>query len=236
MSAFTQAKGYEATAKIWENRRVSPFWAIFCKNLPTAQYNGNDYDEAEEKLQRFFEDTVNGDGASVIYEFRTYAEQKNRYDKKDAAHSTFFFSVSDRPVTMSGVNNPFPASDYFLQNIDAKLNELTSKINALEAEKLNAEDEDEDEDEEQVNQLGIWKEILSTPIVSGLIGAVTDKLLNVKTDSKIITNLAGVPDENERAACYQYVEILLQKGVKPEHLKKLAEMPAVKIKSLLLML
>jgi hypothetical protein len=235
MSLFAQAKGYEKTAKIWENRRVSPCFAIFYKNSCTLQYNGKDIEEAEEKLQNFFNESEGSDYGDQIFEFRMYSEPKKQYDKKDAAHSTFFFTVNERPAAMSGMQNGAPKNDYFLHNIAGELSAIRSELNALKAEKINEENEEEEEEQPE-NEIGEINQLLSNPVIAGLIGAVTEKFFNVKAEPKIITNLAGVPEDNERAACYQYVEILLQKGVKPEHLKKLADMPTAKIKTLLMML
>ena len=56
----------------------------------------------------------------------------------------------------------------------------------------------------------------------------------MSNETQTITKLAGVPED--KTAVYQYIEILLQKGVTIEHLQKLSQMPSAKIKGLLMML
>jgi N-dimethylarginine dimethylaminohydrolase len=46
--------------------------------------------------------------------------------------------------------------------------------------------------------------------------------------------MAGIVEDNTEVS--QYVEALFKKGVTVDHLRKLSEMPAIKIKSLLMML
>lgn len=230
-------KGLEKTLKTWENRRPekAPYFAIFCKKMPLMQYSGKSVDDAEERISKFFEDMAGTEGTSEIFEFRIYETGKPRFEYKDTPHSVFYFTVSETAVLQPSAGNiGAPANNYFLQTISGEISALRSEIAALKSEKI--EEEEEEEPEETETGIGQVNTLLSNPIVAGLIAAVTEKFFGVKEDKKIITNLSGVPEEAQRAACYQYVEILLQKGVKPEHLKKLADMPAAKIKSLLLML
>lgn len=230
-------KGLEKTLKTWENRRPdkTPYFAIFCKKMPLMQYSGKSVDDAEERITKFFEDMTGTEGTGEIFEFRIYETGKPRFEYKDTPHSVFYFTVSETAVLQQSAGNiGASANNYFLQTISGEISALRSEIAALKSERI--EEEEEEEPEETETGIGQVNTLLSNPIVAGLIAAVTEKFFGVKEDKKIITNLSGVPAEAERAACYQYVEILLQKGVKPEHLKKLADMPAAKIKSLLLML
>ena len=115
---------------------------------------------------------------------------------------------------------------------------LRSEISALKAEKVNEEEEEEEESEEDkiAGLLGTVTQFMNIPFIANILNNISGMGQN-NQGQKIITNLSGVdPVDADRAACYQYVEILLQKGVKPEHLRKLAEMPTAKIKSLLLTL
>jgi hypothetical protein len=231
-------KGLEKTLKTWENRRPdkAPYFAIFCKKMPLMQYSGKSVDDAEERITKFFEDMAGTEGTGEIFEFRIYETGKPRFEYKDTPHSVFYFTVSETAVLQpSAVNIGAGANNYFLQTISGEISALRSEIAALKSEKIEEEEEEPEETETGIGQVNT---LLSNPVVAGLIAAVTEKLFGVKEEKKIITNLSGVPDTNEaeRAAVYQYVEILLQKGVKPVHLKKLADMPAAKIKSLLLML
>jgi hypothetical protein len=113
---------------------------------------------------------------------------------------------------------------------DAKLlREEMAEERRIRAE-LEAADDDDDV-EEQAESAGLGA-ILGNPAVQQILTAlVTNIGANMATQQP--RAMAGVEDQPELNALVQQ---LLSKGVTVEHLRKLAEMPTIKIKSLLMML
>ena len=211
-------------------------WAIFHIKNPYSQYEGGSIDEAREKLLTVLQRiAASPDHSTQIFTLHTYAAKKKgpfTYNDEKAAVNSFRFR--DPMATVGQA----PASEYYLHNLAGEMAALRSEISALKAEKVNEEEEEEEESQEDkiAGLLGAATQFMNIPFIANILNNISGMGQN-NQGQKIITNLSGVdPADADRAARYQYVEILLQKGVKPEHLRKLAEMPTAKIKSLLLML
>ena len=226
MSLIIQAKGLNETLRVFETRKVSPFFAIYQNRTILEQNCSNDMEEAIEKISNFFS---TGSGyESTPLTFKMYASHKKGNNDKEPVYASFMFTVSSVPV-LSGSNGGDSGLHYVITDLKNQINGLTSEINAL---KESEESEDEAEPEKDNFMSGV-NEFLSHPTINAIIGLLTEKLFMNPNDQKV-TKLAGIDDN--KASAYQYVEILLAKGVTIEHLQKLAEMPKAKIKTLLMML
>lgn len=223
MSLTIQAKGLDETLRVFETRRVSPFFAIYQNRTILEQNVNNDYDEAIEKITNFFS-TGSGYEATPLC-FKMYQAHKKGNNDKEPVYASFFFTVSAMPV-IAGTNEN--GLHYVINDLKEKVNSLTSELNAIKEIEEEEEEPEESETESFINGIN---NLINNPAVTNLIAMFTDKLMNNNT----VTKLAGI-EVDEKSAIYQYVEILLNKGVTAEHLQKLSQMPSSKIKMLLSML
>ena len=223
MSLIIQAKGLSETLRVFETRKVSPYFAIYQNRTILEQNCSNDIDEAIEKITNFFS---TGSGyESTPLTFKMYDAHKKGNNDKEPVYASFMFTVSSvSQLSGSGDNS----LHYAINDLKNQISGLTSEINALKE----SEEEEEEEPVKETFMSGV-NEFLSHPTINAIIGAITEKLFMTPAEPKV-TKLAGI--EDSKASAYQYVEILLAKGVTIEHLQKLAEMPKAKIKTLLMML
>ena len=92
----------------------------------------------------------------------------------------------------------------------------------------------EDDFEEEEKPLSPINAMLNNPeIQQALVSGVMGMLGNLLGNSGTVKSLAGADDQNE---AIDLLNVLLNKGVTVDHLRKLSEMSEPKLKSLLLML
>jgi len=98
--------------------------------------------------------------------------------------------------------------------------------------KLNAEDLEEEEEEEK--DKGILGNILNSPQMQTLLIAGMTKLLGIGGADPVATGLAGIEEDTNEAILI--LNSLMNKGVSIDHLRKLDQMGAMQLKTLLNML
>ena len=167
------------------------------------------------------------------YSFKTHSEttKPDQFGKKKLIECEFSPSEDYMPKPGAVMAGPKPSgNDYMMMKLDA----LESKLSALSDKKIESDEEEETPDE-GTGWLGAIQSPAGQQFVSLgalLIERLADRYLPAKPEAKIITNLAGIPDQDDasKAAAMHYVDILMKKGVTLDHLRKLAEMPGIKIK------
>ena len=217
----------------WYDEQDQANFVIYRHNTKaeTARYEGGDKDTGGQRLNRFLSEIETSDYAIYILQLLPSGK------KKDATAPCVTFQLYRNQPGQYG------PSSY-------AINEIVSKLNAIQS-RLDAEDrQDEDEDDEILsgppaapqgatpnvsfdgNFLG---SIMAQPmvqqfIVTSIVGFMS-KMMGNNTPPPV-TAVAGVePDEIS-----QSVEILLSKGVTPSDLAKLAAMDQSQINFLLSML
>jgi hypothetical protein len=197
----------------------------------TARYEGNDKDTGGHRLARFMSEIEPSDYA--IYILQLIPSSK----KKDATAPSVTFQLYKKEPSMYGPGM-------------YQMNELISKINAIQSRLDSVEKEEEEEEEEgelsgppaeaagpqpisfDGNFLG---SIMSQPMVqqfliTQIVGFMS-KVMGNNTPAPV-TAVAGVEtDDLEKS-----IELLLSKGVTPADLAKLAAMDQGQINFLLSML
>jgi len=236
-------KGAEALLNYWRQvRHGNPCFSVWDKDPASLviYYAGDDINEAEAVLNNWIE-SIEGDPMfHECYAFKTHGEstKPERFNKSHLINVDFSPSEEYTARPAAVVSGSKPAGNDF---IAMQLHAIESKLKALEDRKIEAEDDEaEDNFAEGAGWLGAIQSPAGQQLVSLgalLLERLTDRILPPKPEGKIITNLAGVPDDGaDKAVALQYVDILMKKGVTLEHLRKLAEMPGIKIKTLLSML
>ena len=214
----------------WYEEQDQAGYVIYRHNSKgeTARYEGGDKDTGAHRLARFMSEIEPGDYA--IYILQLLPSSK----KKDATAPSVTFQLYKKEPTMYGPGI-------------YQMNELMSKINAIQS-RLDAEESEEDEEGELAgppaepaspqpisfdsNFLG---SIMSQPMVQQfLITQVLSfmgKVMGNNTPPPV-TAVAGVETDDLAKS----IELLLSKGVTPDDLAKLAAMDQGQINFLLSML
>lgn len=238
-------KGTDSLINYWKQvRHENACFSIWDKDPASLiiYYCGDDLAEAERVLSDWVSSIEETAMFNDCYTFKTHPEgtKPEHLSSSKKYLINVDFSPNENyymPANAVSGNKFIGASDYIAMRLDA----MESKLNAIADKKIEA---DEDQEADNEGDAGGWLGAIQSPAGQQLVslGALllerlTDRFLPPKQDQKIITNLAGIPNEAaDKAAAFQYVEILMQKGVTIEHLKKLSEMPGIKIKTLLAML
>lgn len=214
-------KGLNEVLNAYENKAKAPYFSLWCKNMAIAQYTGDDIDEAKEIITHEIEQNVKSNFNEVCT-LKLHTDKEKKYTTKSDCYANICFLSTDKTTPDYSNNNNMM---FFYQN---ELNTLKSEIEALKMIKKQEESEeledDEEEEDENVGMIGQVNQLLTHPIISGLI----DKWVN---GSQPVKNLAGVTNDVEDC-----INVLFSKGVTLKHLQKLADMPESKIKMLLTML
>lgn len=232
------------------NATAMPFFLIKGKGGDTLYFNGavDDMDEASNMVEAFCADTQDTneiriyqfstvpkagitkakpeDGVLITYQREKYStDDKVEYWRNKALGSGAGATAQTDPALIAILSE-------MREDIKANRAEM-AEIRRLQAELDEADDDDDVRDQSQLGLVGL----LGNPAIQNvLVNLFTNLGANMAANSMNNNKpraMAGVADDAELAAL---IEQLMAKGVTVEHLKKLAEMPTVKIKSLLLML
>lgn len=195
----------------------------------TARYEGNDKDTGCHRLARFMSEIEPGDFAIYILQLITTSK------KKDATAPSVTFQLYKKEPSMYGPGM-------------YQMNELISKINAIQS-RLDAEESEEEEEGEEMSgppadpmepkpitfDQNFVGSVMSQPMVQQfLIAQVLNfmgKVMGNNTPAPV-TAVAGVETDDLAKS----IEILLSKGVTATDLSKLAAMDQGQINFLLSML
>jgi hypothetical protein len=190
-------------------------WVIYSHKPENVKYIGSeDPQEALEKLNYALNDIKNSPAAENTYILRCDPKNPKIKEKPILAFCLNTSVLSNNII--SGFNPAY-----------ATKNDIEEIKRMIEAKEI--EDEiDELEPEPQKNFLAglLENEQVQTMVVSAITGLIGSFIVK----KPMVTSLAGVDDLDS------ILQTLFSKGVKLEHLKKLAEMPEDKISMLIQML
>jgi hypothetical protein len=199
----------------WYEIQDVPNWVIYSHKPENVKYIGSeDPQESLEKLTYALNDIKNSPAAENTYILR--CDPKNP-------------KIKEKPILAFCLNTNVSSSNIiagFNPGYATKtdIEEIKRMIEAKEIE----DEIDELEPEPQKNFLAglLENEQVQTMVVSAITGLIGSFLVK----KPMVTSLAGVDDLDT------ILKTLFSKGVKVEHLKKLAEMPEDKISMLIQML
>ena len=211
--------GKNAVLQFFETEAEAPYFSLWVKSQKQTQYNGADMDKAVEKLEHWL-NIYEKENFDKIIILKLHQDKEKDYTTKSPVLSQIYFKINNTPTQVANVGD---MNAFYINEI----NNLRAEINALKL-KETTDEEEEEEEEEDKNGLGQIGDILNHPLATQLVGWLTSNINN----GQRVNNLAGVEEQTAQ----QYVQMLFDKGVTIEHLRKLAEMPQAKIKMLLTML
>lgn len=199
----------------WYEIQNVPNWVIYSHKPENIKYIGSeDPEESLEKLTYALNDIKNSPAAENTYILR--CDPKNpKIKEKPILAFCLNTNVSNSNI-IAGFNPGY-----------ATKNDIEEIKRMIEAKEI--EDEIDDlEPEPKKNFLAglLENEQVQTMLVSAITGLIGSFMVK----KPIVTSLAGVDDLDT------ILKILFSKGVKIEHLKKLADMPEEKISILIQML
>lgn len=199
----------------WYEIQNVPNWTIYSHKPENVKYIGaEDPQESLEKLTYALNDIKNSPAAENTYILR--CDPKNsKIKEKPILAFCLNTNVSNSNI-ISGFNSSYATKQ--------DMEEIKRMIEAKEIE----EEIDELEPEPKNNFLAglLENEQVQTMVVSAITGLIGSFIVK----KPIVTSLAGVDDLDS------ILKDLFSKGVKIEHLRKLADMPQDKISMLLQML
>lgn len=220
-------------------RKGNPFYIVKGKKGDTIALNKVE-DEIEAAADLLAEDLKDmaETGELSIYSFETLPKDINKatggllttYQRK-----TIYSTDEKVEYYRNQARGTDPALLQMLQEMREETKSLREELaeqRRLQLELAQAEDDEEVEEQAENNTLGA---ILGNPAVQHILTAlVTNIGANMVTQQPARpVAMAGVGDSPELEAL---IKQLFDKGVTVEHLRKLADMPKMKIQSLLLML
>ena len=191
----------------------------------TGAYDGKSKDEGYEKLQSELALIAPDDFNSYVLGVF------NEKDKEKATPAiNKVFVVNEPPAGMPMVSGGYVSPGQYAMN-----NEILNEIRALRAERLAKEEDEEEEDEpEAPTPSSILAGMLMQPSVqNALIGILGNLAASFMKPAAPVAQVAGTHTHEE---IMHTLDILFSKGVTPEDLKKLSEMPQGQISMLLGML
>ena len=195
-------------------------WCIYHKKPENVKYSykNGDPDEALDHLHLCLQDIKNV--PENTNDYFLICDKKAKTDK-------------EKPVLIFRLNNYQSTVGSFPGQYQAQYqptNEILSRLNAIEA-RLIDEEIDEDLEEQPQDTGSILAGILNKPEIQNVIvGALTGLVGNLITPK--VTAVAGIKEDS----LDDILNTLFSKGVKIDHLRKLAEMPEAKIQMLISML
>lgn len=234
--------GIEQVLQAYDNS-ASMYWSLFDKTAKLTQYNGEgaDADKAEgrERLEQLLKSFKNN-GFDHDLNLHLHSKFEDAYEWKSKVTDQFIFNLfnpSERaPEVVQGANKFGTETGYEKMNnfLISENQVLREKVSQLEAQNIllqsQLQEYEEEEEEESISGTGADQvtEILSNPVIAGLIDRIFPPAPAVAGK---VSHLAGV--EPDKAKIDQLIQVLISKGVTVAHLEKLAAMPAAKIQNLL---
>lgn len=201
-----------------------PNFSMWCKSAIVCQYNGDDMDEGAEMIREEIERNVKRQFSHECF-LKIHPDNEKNYTLKSPVYYNIVFKSYDSP-DFAAASNP-AVFNYAMME---KLNEITSRLNAIEEE----EEEEPEQEEQQTAISGMLagiNQLIAHPIIEKLIYKFLDS--PTMPGDKKLHSLAGIPPEKQQQILSKAIETLLNKGVTLEHFVKLSEMPEKQIQSLL---
>lgn len=221
MSYQARYIGLEEVIEAFQKKAKHPYYSLWIKGQPICQYN--DGDTIEDVIEQIKDEIEIGIRHQITHEHELilHSKKEKEYTKKSDKYAVIGFRCFELPNLSPG--QPMDHNAYTIAAMNQELNRVKSEMAALQAKKI--EEEEDDEDDDQNNFMSGFNQFVEHPIVIGMI----NKWL---TGSQPVNNLAGI----DNTTLNETINILFSKGVKLEHLQKLAAMPTDKITMLLNML
>jgi hypothetical protein len=211
--------GKEEVLEAFEKRAKKAYWAVFDKGINLYQYEDNDFEQSKEVLSEFLDLCIKRNYANPLT-LKFCSESEEAYNAKSKSYGNFTFQCSASAPAPTYVGADLQT--FYINEINAlkaEINAMKMKWDPIEEE----EDEEEEEESDSMRLLSGVNTLLDHPLIAGLVARFTTGQQQPRT-------LAGVDNVDE------YLQILYKKGLTPDHLRKLSEMPESKIKMLLTML
>ena len=219
--------GVNALMEWFDDHAEQPYYSVWRGRNLSFSWNNDDMEAGRLKLLNDITFAEHNNVSEVLT-----LKLHNKKDKSGYITSSTptYGSLDFRPSPMEqqvyGVSVPHANNSYAMEKILDKLNILESKIAGYESM--------EDDFEEEEKPLSPINAMLNNPeIHQALVSGVMGMLGNLLGNSGTVKSLAGADDQNE---AIDLLNVLLNKGVTVDHLRKLSEMSEPKLKSLLLML
>jgi hypothetical protein len=232
MSQKPQVTGIDGVMDWYDRFSTSPYYAVYTYLSPTKlekcfQYTGSDKEEGRILLANTLE-AMQMQQDQTLYCLKLYEQlnKKNSIDSNLESSTTIRFRISEIPqLAMQHIAGMDRGNSRLENEVRELKNLITSKISADEFE----------EDEPKEN---LFVKMLENPAIQGLAIAGISKLLGLGEGQIASTGIAGISGLNElnEDEVINIVNSLMSKGVTIEHLRKLDEMSAAKLQSLLFML
>lgn len=226
------------TAKVmdWFDRNAtSPYYSVYEIISPTKKdllFSSND--ESLDNARTVLEENIaafEANGVNTLYALVLHPKKdKTGYITVNTpAHAMLKFKPSEDQQIIGAVMPDRQPGSYAMM-------QLMEKLNAIES-RLNAQDAIGDLEEDEPAAPNVWEQLLANPekietLVNLAVGVAGT--LGTAFRGKPLVGVAGIPADNTEVL--NIVNSLMDKGVTVEHLRKLDEMNAMKLKSLLLML
>lgn len=210
----------------WYNDQGQTAWEL-CRFQPAlkyrqAMYHGKSKDDGAERLLTELQ-RIRPDDYETYH--LTLGDVKGTKEKKLEDTIGMYFVVNERPAHMMGA---MPGQ--YIARSSERDTEILNEIRALRAERM-AEME-EDEEEEPVTPSSILAGMLQQPQVQqmliGILGNLAGNFMKPK-----VQHISGTHTAED---LQKIIETLFAKGVTPDDLLKLSEMPESQITFLLSML
>jgi hypothetical protein len=226
--------GIEETLDVFLKKANTPYWALYEGKTLHADFCGDDMEESVQELQEELTRLKNRGFTSVfiLHNYDTKPIKGDKVYKLDQkiypCRYPIYFSLNE---TTSAVGAMQPGYYQAVSPMDSRvierLNSMESTINALAANINN----EEEEEEEQPGEIDKIANLLNNDTVKTLIGAITGYLVKQPAQAPRVASLGNIDESWE-----EVLNKLFSKGVRLEHLQKLAEMPEAKIQMLISML
>jgi hypothetical protein len=201
-----------------------------------------DIDEASEKLQKVLE---HKDHSKIyhVYCFKTLSKAGLQIPTKAGNHLLFSYQKSKPEYTGEQKAMYYGGIGEIIRNQNEKIDRLQSLLESKLIQDEEIEGDDTLKDQMQNNLIG---QIMGNPAIANIItNLLTNIFANNITNGNVQTPiqnnmrpqaLAGDNVSAQELELAETLEILFDKGITIEHLKKLASYPTAKIKMLLTML
>ena len=233
MSQKPQIVGIDGVMDWYDRFSTSPYYAVYTYLSPTKlekcfQYTGSDKEEGRILLSNTLE-AMQMQEDQTLYCLKLYEQlnKKNSIDSNLESSTTIRFRITEIPqLSMQHIAGMDRGNSRLEHEVRELKNLITSKLSA---------EEFEDDEPKQEN---MFLKMLENPAIMGLAISGISKFLGLTDTPMANTGIAGISGLNElnEDEVITIVNSLMTKGVTVEHLRKLDEMSASKLQSLLLML
>jgi hypothetical protein len=233
MSQKPQVTGIDGVMDWYDRFSTSPYYAVYTYLSPTKlekcfQYTGSDKEEGRILLSNTLE-AMQMQEDQTLYCLKLYEQlnKKNSIDSNLESSTTIRFRITEIPqLSMQHIAGMDRGNSRLEHEVRELKNLITSKLSA---------EEFEDDEPKQEN---MFLKMLENPAIMGLAISGISKFLGLTDTPMANTGIAGISGLNElnEDEVITIVNSLMTKGVTVEHLRKLDEMSASKLQSLLFML